>query len=110
MQKAKARDWENEESPIVEEVQVQYHLRNLKMHRSMRPNEVHPVLRELVDEVAKSLPIIFERSWQSGEVPSDWKGGNITPIFKKGTKRKTWGTTGQSVSPLCLARSWSRSS
>jgi len=30
--------------------------------------------------------VIFERSWQSGEVPGDWKKGNIVPIFKKGRK------------------------
>jgi len=30
--------------------------------------------------------VIFEKSWQSGEVPGDWKNGNIAPIFKKSRK------------------------
>ena len=57
------------------------------MHKSMRPNNIYPcVLRELEDEITKLLSIIFERSQQSGEVPTDWKSGNITPIFNKGKK------------------------
>ncbi|GAB0178038.1 mitochondrial enolase superfamily member 1 [Grus japonensis] len=82
----KGKDWENEELPTVGD-QVRDHLRNLKVHKSTGSDEIHPqVLRKLVDEVAKPLSILFEKSWQSGEVPTGWKRGNITPFFKKEKK------------------------
>jgi len=40
----------------------------------MGPDEMHPrILRELPGVVARPLTMIFQKSWQSGEVPGDWK-------------------------------------
>ncbi|CAM5075120.1 unnamed protein product [Natator depressus] len=66
---------------------VQDYLEKLDKHKSMGPDALHPrELKELADVIAEPLAIIFENSWQLGEVPDDWKKANVVPIFKKGKK------------------------
>jgi len=56
-----------------------------KVRKYMEPEVIYPrVLRELEDEVAVPLSVMLERSWQFGEVPTDWKRRHVVPSFKKG--------------------------
>ncbi|KAK4829271.1 hypothetical protein QYF61_002663 [Mycteria americana] len=50
----------------------------------MGPDGIHPrVLKELADGMAGPLSIIYQRSWESGEVPANWRLANVIPIYKK---------------------------
>ena len=41
------------------------------------------ILKELADEIASILQLIFKRSYDTGEVPTLWKTANVCPVFKK---------------------------
>ncbi|RMC18187.1 hypothetical protein DUI87_05068 [Hirundo rustica rustica] len=72
---------------IIEEVAVRELLKCLDIHKSMGPDGIHPrVMRELADELAMPLSIIYHQSWLTGEVLDDWKLANVTPTHKKGAK------------------------
>ena len=43
----------------------------------------------VADKIAWQLVILFNESLETGEIPSDFKVGNITPIFKSGRKDVT---------------------
>ncbi|KAF1461414.1 hypothetical protein FQV21_0009482, partial [Spheniscus demersus] len=78
---------EQDEPPIIQEETVNDLLRHLDAHKSMGPDGIHPrVLRELAEELAKPLSIIYQQSWLTGEVPDDWRLANVTPTYKKGRK------------------------
>ena len=59
----------------------------LKVDKSPGPDQLHPrVLKELANELAKPLTLLFQMSLDHGKVPIQWKLANVTPIYKKGTK------------------------
>ncbi|KFP83998.1 hypothetical protein N311_11027, partial [Apaloderma vittatum] len=70
--------------PTIQKEVVRDLLLHIDVHRSMGLDGVPPrVLRELAGVFTKPLSIIYQQSWQTGEVPADWKSANITPIYKK---------------------------
>ncbi|RMC17166.1 hypothetical protein DUI87_05743 [Hirundo rustica rustica] len=74
-------------SPIIQEEAGRELLRCLDTHKSKGPDRIYPrVMRELADELAKLLSIIYKLSCLTGEVPDDWKLANVAPIHKKGRK------------------------
>ena len=62
-------------------------LNGLNVHKASGPDLISTrFLKETADVIAPLLQIIFKVSLNSGEVPSDWKIVNVTPIFKKGDR------------------------
>ena len=53
----------------------------------MGPDNLNPrVLHETRQQITPILTRILIESWQSGELPRDWKLTNISAIHKKGSK------------------------
>lgn len=72
---------------IVTKQAVKEKLNNLKPNKAQGPDNLPPrVLKELSSELAAPLCYLFNKSIQSGMLPLEWKTGEVTAIFKKGTK------------------------
>ncbi|KAF7239069.1 hypothetical protein EYD10_14280 [Varanus komodoensis] len=73
--------------PKIDRQMVKEYLDGINTLKSMGPDELYPrVIKELAEELSEPWAIIFDKSWKTGEVPDDWRRGNVVPIFKKGKK------------------------
>ena len=74
----------------------------LNPNKAQGPDCLHPkLLKTLANEIAPILTVIFQHSLNTGDVPSDWRQGNIAPIFKKGDKHKPSNYRPVSLTSIC---------
>ena len=61
----------------------------LDPNKASGPDGIAPrILIELASEISPVLTHLFNQSLQTGQVPTDWRQANVTPIFKKGSRDK----------------------
>ena len=62
-------------------------LLGLKIHKAAGPDGITPrVLKQLAKTLAPILCHIFRLSYETGEIPEDWREANVVPIYKKGNR------------------------
>ena len=67
--------------------EVKKKLAKLRTDKSCGPDGVHPlILNKLADTMCIPLSIIYRTSIFTGQVPTTWKEGVVTALFKKGKK------------------------
>ena len=72
---------------FISEENVKKKLLSLNPNKSCGPDNIHArILKELADDIASPIATFFKLTIERGKIPRDWKRGNISPIFKKGSK------------------------
>ena len=63
---------------------IQKLLNNINPHKVSGPDNISGrILKDLQNLTAPILTIIFQKSLQTGCIPSDWKHANVAPAYKK---------------------------
>ncbi len=71
------------------EEKVRNLLSDLNTSKAAGPDDIHPrILKELSNEIAYPIFLIFQSSFSCSHVPEVWKLANVSPIHKKGAKNK----------------------
>nr|VZI43127.1 unnamed protein product [Spirometra erinaceieuropaei] len=99
--------YEDEGTPTLEavfftETIVRNELLNLKESTSPGPDAIPAkLLKELAPEMSKPLALIFQTSFVTGCLPSDWKSATNTPLFKVGSRASANNYRPVSLTSIC---------
>lgn len=77
-------------------------LKNINPHKATGPDNIPAYfLKNLAEEIAPFLEYFFQKSIDSGNIPTDWKQANVVPIFKKGDKHNAINYRPVSLTAIC---------
>ena len=80
--------------------EVESLLKQLDTNKSPEHDEIPTrLLKEAAAELAPSLATPYNLSFQTGDIPQDWKDATVSPIYKKGAK-----TSPTNYRPISLLR------
>lgn len=62
-------------------------MNNLNPKKASGPDDLTPrILKELHIELTPAVTLLFQRSMELGQTPTDWKHAFVCPIYKKGAR------------------------
>ena len=77
-------------------------LSDLNPNKACGPDNISPrLLKEIANEIAPSLALLFQASLQQNTIPASWKKALVTPIFKKGERYKPANYRPISLTSIC---------
>ena len=77
-------------------------LHNIQEHEANGPDNLPAhFLKEVADEIAPALTIIFQASLDQESLPAIWKTATVVPIFKKGEKSDPCNYSPISLTCIC---------